>query len=701
MIRAEVNNCNNIDSATVQLRKNHLNIRYAMNGVGKSTIAEAIKRSSLNEDLSLLKAFDSDIEPKCTLSESDTKVLLFNEDFVDDIVFQKSEVIQNSFEVFIKTPDYEERQKSINDRLKQIHVDVSQNEDLQKIASVGRIVLLKFGLTSTGALRKSGNLKSLIETDSIFTLPYDLRDYQPMMDKDYKVEWVGWKQEGSNYDDNNICPFCTSGFKDSYEQEKRIFTSSYKKSNVKNIIDTLSYFDTVKEYMDESKKEKLYKCIKETTDEQEILFMIKQFHSELEFLVNKITSVENFNSYQVRSEDISKLDEQLNKLIINPSILDIFNNEKVIDLIDFINTRVKAVIADTASLKVDIGQLESIIGSAKKAAVKDINEFLVTAGINYKFEIIDEAENTSRTILKYISNKIDPIEVDDIKHHLSWGERNAFALALFMHYSLSQKPDLIILDDPISSFDSNKKYAIINRLFSSSKRITLYKRTVLMLTHDLQPIIDCLVNDKPRRELVSACFLQSKDGVISEQEILGADVQSLPKLLAQNSKNEALNKVHRVASLRKLLEYMPNDETVQELAYYILSSLLHGRMKPTRIDDTELSIEEIESGEEFVKRYIADFEYTHYSTSVVTEDNLLKSFNEEGCSYSRLQVFRVLLGILNLRQHIDDPLLKYIDEKFHMENDYMFDLDFMKYDLVPEFIIPKCSEYLKSAGLIS
>ena len=471
MIRAEVNNCNNIDSATVQLRKNHLNIRYAMNGVGKSTIAEAIKRSSLNEDLSVLKAFDSDIKPKCILSEPDTKVLLFNEDFVDDIVFQKSEVIQNSFEVFIKTPDYEERQKSINDRLKQIHVDVSQNEDLQKIASVGRIVLLKFGLTSTGALRKSGNLKSLIETDSIFTLPYDLRDYQPMMDKDYKVEWVGWKHEGSDYDDNNICPFCTSGFKDSYEQEKKIFTSSYKKSNVKNIIDTLSYFDTVKEYMDESKKEKLYKCIKETTDEQEILFMIKQFHSELEFLVNKITSVENFNSYQVRSEDISKLDEQLNKLIINPSILDIFNNEKVIDLIDFINTRVKAVIADTASLKVDIGQLESIIGSAKKAAVKDINEFLVTAGINYKFEIIDEAENTSRTILKYISNKIDPIEVDDIKHHLSWGERNAFALALFMHYSLSQNPDLIILDDPISSFDSNKKYAIINRLFSSSKRI--------------------------------------------------------------------------------------------------------------------------------------------------------------------------------------------------------------------------------------
>ncbi|GAH84463.1 unnamed protein product, partial [marine sediment metagenome] len=138
-----------------------------------------------------------------------------------------------------------------------------------------------------------------------------------------------------------------------------------------------------------------------------------------------------------------------------------------------------------------------------------------------------------------------------------------------MHYALSQDPDLIILDDPISSFDSNKKYAILNRLFSSSKSKTFYTRTVLMLTHDLQPIIDCLVNDKPRRELVSACFLQCKEGVISEQEITPDDVQSLPKLLMQTSKNEALNIVHRVASLRRLLEYITDDDTSQELAYHI------------------------------------------------------------------------------------------------------------------------------------
>ena len=37
-------------------------------------------------------------------------------------------------------------------------------------------------------------------------------------------------------------------------------------------------------------------------------------------------------------------------------------------------------------------------------------------------------------------------------------------LILFMFDAIRSDAKLIILDDPISSFDSNKKYAIINRL---------------------------------------------------------------------------------------------------------------------------------------------------------------------------------------------------------------------------------------------
>ena len=60
-----------------------------------------------------------------------------------------------------------------------------------------------------------------------------------------------------------------------------------------------------------------------------------------------------------------------------------------------------------------------------------------------------------------------------------------------MFDAISKNADIIILDDPISSFDRNKKYAIINRLFKTGdKDNSLYQRTVLLLTHDFEPVID-------------------------------------------------------------------------------------------------------------------------------------------------------------------------------------------------------------------
>ena len=38
----EIKNCNNIDKASIEIETGKLNIKYAINGTGKSTIAKAI-----------------------------------------------------------------------------------------------------------------------------------------------------------------------------------------------------------------------------------------------------------------------------------------------------------------------------------------------------------------------------------------------------------------------------------------------------------------------------------------------------------------------------------------------------------------------------------------------------------------------------------------------------------------------------------
>ena len=703
MIKAEINNCNNITSATISLRKNHLNIRYAMNGAGKSTIALAIEHFIRGEALSSLKTFGSSVAPTCNITGECNNVLVFNEQYVEGVVLQESEAIPNSFDVFIKTPQYDEKAASIDKKLKNIHLDsIKYKDDFSKLISACRAIISKLPVTTTGALREGGTYKSLTTSLSPYKVPKELLKFRPLMERDYTVNWVAWKHEGSNYDSNEICPFCSIGLEPEYDMQKRIFTESYAKADVKNRMELLTLVRTLDEFMEESAKATLYQCIQGLQDDAATRLCIRNFRNELVFLVEVITKFDTFDPHQVRIDGISKLDEQLTGLIIDPSGLQIFKSERVEELFESVNASIRVLQKETESLKREIGDLTSLLVSSCKNARADMNNFLETAGINYIFDIFPESEGVSRTILKYNANTENPIDVDNIRDHLSWGERNAFALVLFMHDALSKNPDLIILDDPISSFDSNKKFAIINRLFSSAN-VSFKNKTVLMLTHDLQPIIDFIKVNKPKDVSISAYYLQNKAGVISEHEISYDDIKSFPKLLAENSKNKELNIVHRVASLRKLVEHSPDDDETSKLVYHILASLLHGKPEPDYGDDTrKLTTAEVASGETFIKNYIDDFNYSDNINNIFTKDNLLQCFKEEENPYVQLQIFRVLVKMTGLRTRIEDnPLLKYIDEQFHVENDYMFSLDLLKYDIVPDSFIQKCIKFLEEEHIVS
>jgi predicted ATPase len=103
MININLENCNNISKCHISLKKDSLNIFYAMNGTGKSTVGKAFELLAKGETLDSLKPFNGDVLPSGTLSEALENVLLFNEEFVKNIVFDKSEVIANAFDVFIKS----------------------------------------------------------------------------------------------------------------------------------------------------------------------------------------------------------------------------------------------------------------------------------------------------------------------------------------------------------------------------------------------------------------------------------------------------------------------------------------------------------------------------------------------------------------------------------------------------------------------
>ena len=67
-IKITVENCNNISKGVISLAEEKLNIRYGMNGTGKSTLSTAISLFSQDEGLDDLKPFGSDEDVIPTIS---------------------------------------------------------------------------------------------------------------------------------------------------------------------------------------------------------------------------------------------------------------------------------------------------------------------------------------------------------------------------------------------------------------------------------------------------------------------------------------------------------------------------------------------------------------------------------------------------------------------------------------------------------
>lgn len=698
-IEISLKNCNNIEKAEISLITNELNLRYALNGTGKSTLSKAIELASKNMDLSVLKTFGSSEEPQVTINQSLDEVLVFNEDFVNNTVFRESEVIENGFEVFIKSPEYDRRLASLNQKLAKLKIGIEENEDFLKFINILNSIAQKLKLNNDGSVKNDTILKSLTSKESIFKVPTELEIFKPFLqNSNLNIDWVDWKTKGEKFDDVSGCPFCTKDLGEKYQEQKKLFKKSYKKASTKNLKDMLELIETMQPFMNSEKYNLLLNCIKKESDVDTITQEVTKLRVEVEGVINKFGRIIQFNKLEIKRDQISQIGDILKDSKIQIAGIDYFTADKSKKVFKDVNEKVEELEKIVENLKKDIGAFIGFILGSIKLAKDDINFFLETAGINYELEIIQNNQNELQTILKYVKAD-DSIEVDKIREHLSWGEKNAFSLVLFMHYALSRNADLIILDDPISSFDDNKKYAIINRLFGKhSAEKSFYGKTILMLSHDFEPVIDFIINSKPTGGLVNAEHYWNRNGSLECKSIESGNVNSWISLLKRYARNESFCLVNRLAFLRKYIE-LNMDSSDANFAYQIVSSLQHGYHTPQIKNEDELinmNQLDIEKGEAVISKFIIYYNYSSILTEISNEANIRKWYSEQSNNYFKLQIFRRFLEVSGRRDQIkDNNLLKYIDETYHIENDYIYFLDLEKFEIVPDHIIQGCDSFIK------
>ena len=259
-----------------------------------------------------------------------------------------------------------------------------------------------------------------------------------------------------------------------------------------------------------------------------------------------------------------------------------------------------------------------------------------------------------------------------------------------MYDVLKANPDLVVLDDPISSFDKNKKYAIVEMLFRKGGG-SLRDKTVLLLTHDLEPIVDLLVHHSDRFKKPFATFLQNSNGVLTEQEIGRADIKTFIEIADENTAAGS-HVLNRLIYLRRRLEVAGN----KGLAFQVISNVLHKRQVPEMNDGGSIrpmEPGELRDGTNEILAKIPEFDYSE-ALGLVTDDKaMIDLYDKTTSNYEKLHLYRMIFDDKNDLIGTD-VIQKFINEAFHIENDYIYQLNPRTFQTVPHFVIEQCDRYV-------
>ncbi len=688
----KVKKAGNFDCALISVVPNKLNLKLGCNGLGKTTIGKAISAQLNNPDkLTELKKYGSQIIPTVDIPDLIKTCMIFDKQYIDNCLY-KNDVINNTYELVVKTPNYEQKKNEIEGKLNGIISLVSIDQIQQFITTVESFSTdISFtgnhdvdSRTKFGKGYKSGNFDQLI-TDLV-------EPYRKYILSDKVASWSKWfKEADSVIIDETECPFCLGELNAAFPQQRNQIKATFDNTVVKNNITSKEILGKFTYYSTPMLKSELREIAALTT--QIPNHKARLIESHLEILKNEKDKLNRLKSLSpIKLLDNLKertLKTYLEQQKLNTSLFEEIN-ENMFQLSVDINTNIEQTIKIIDDLIIGLGALNSVLSSNIDKALIYVNEFLTLSGIPYEIAVLPE----NNTIFKTVLRPKRQSEVIVSSSSLSYGEFNAISLILFSIEANAKKPDLVILDDPVSSFDTNKKYAIFHHLFKSSRHENFCNKTVLLLTHDLVPVIDLVYIGRPSRDLCVATYLVLNNNDIQELEISKDCLMNIVKSEEANSKDSSINMVSRLVHLRKYLELTNKLNTPE---YHLISSFLKHSEKPYwRISDEnnrDLTEVELREGQNSIRMFIKEFDYDVFIKNYSNNDVILQLYLTSA-DISKIHLTR-FYGAKNGSSEENKILWKYIDESYHIENDYLYSLNQYHFNQIPNYIIAICDKIMQ------
>lgn len=224
---------------------------------------------------------------------------------------------------------------------------------------------------------------------------------------------------------------------------------------------------------------------------------------------------------------------------------------------------------------------------------------------------------------------------------------------------------------------------------------TLQGKTVMMLTHDFDPIVDLVHTSSIRcrfNPVPVASFLNNNNGVLHEKDIRPEDILSFYEIANKNI-NSNIDEINKLIYMRRRVEACGD----KGLAWQLLSNIFHpDRLTPlfqgVGIENRAMTHEEITEASETIKLEIPEFEYDRIYNKAHDKIQMVNLYNSVTSGYEKIQLYR----IINHGEISDTIFKKFVDEAYHIENDSLFQLNSTEYQTIPDYIIKLCDEGIAS-----
>lgn len=650
-MKLNIENYKNISNLNLDVLDNKVNFIFGISGSGKTSIGQSLCKNIEEEDVMIGKNI-SDVKVKINDNDINIEnVSLYNEDIIASLIVNTemnsdiySIIFSNDDDILKKKKEFQNMVKELSN-FKDIMYQYMGKIDVL-IKNYGGKLTLKQELPASSKIIKFE--KAISDGNN--------SQYVDII-RNNESNYLRWINEGNNFavfNKFNICPFCNQ--------------------NVP------------------LERTKLIRELCELTPKDfDVIFDNTNILQELKIKIPNYSNIKELSAFKGEIIDKIKLKDEINSIIniIDYYLIDNYNPSNISSIIvsNSFKKEFPEITQSINNINKKITEIKIILGELKHATdrtihdnLKVLNDYIEKFGIPYKFKVnkYDINDKKADYILYHIK--------DDLQIHrtngLSYGEKNIISLLLFL---ISNKNEIVIIDDPASSYDDYRRKIIFDLLYDLQNQ-----KTLIILSHDMVFVKYAVFNRNQGKKSKSKRFKNffEKTGRIVSfenynnhtliKDIEYDDFDIIENQVNNHIINNKLSYFRKIINLRILTENKKSIDCDYEIIYQYLSAILH------RTDKSAIIEELNEKGftEDDIINKIND--KLNFNLEKIP-NNILKDFDiSELTNFEKIFYFRDEIQDESIRDEFNNII--------HMNSSYTISLNPYKFDYFSPYIYEKINK---------